>query len=373
MIGDERVRTAVIGLGAIGPTHARWCASVPESTLVAVCDASEPRAREVAERFGVQPYTDYHDVLARDDVDAVIIATPSFLHARMAIDAARAGKHIAVEKPLCTTLEDADALIAAVNEAGVRAQYFENLCFSPSYRMAKEIIAADGIGELYFVRCREGSGGGVRAHREVYAALETGQPAGGEGEALGSWYVDYEKAGGGQLMSTGCHCIAYMRWLMDRDPVTSVYAALVTLVGPDPRVEDAAYLTLTHQSGAVGWVDTTLIDALGTFDDRAEIYGSKGSIFLDLYRSGQIKVYSQEGYGAIGSSMFGRIEGAGTNWSYPIADEYWALGYEGELRAFLHSIIDSTTPEVTLEDGRATLQVISAGYESARTRNAVAL
>jgi predicted dehydrogenase len=84
-------------------------------------------------------------------------------------------------------------------------------------------------------------------------------------------------------------------------------------------------------------------------------------------------VYSQEGYGAIGSSMFGRIEGAGTNWSYPIADEYWALGYEGELRAFLHSIIDSTTPEVTLEDGRATLQVISAGYESARTRNAVAL
>jgi predicted dehydrogenase len=327
----------------------------------------------VAERYGVDAYADYQDVLARADVDAVIVATPSFLHGRMAVDAARAGKHVAVEKPLCLTLEDADAMIAAVKDAGVKAQYFENLCFSPAYRQARDVITAGGIGDVFFVRCREGSGGGVRAHQEVYAALQSGQAAGGEGETLGSWYVDYEKAGGGQLMSTGCHCIAYMRWLLDRDPVTSVYAALIAGVGPDPRVEDAAYLTLKHRSGTIGWVDTSLIDALGTFDDRAEIYGSKGTIFLDLYRSGAIRVYSQEGYGPIGSSMFGRIEGAGVNWSFPIPDEYWTLGYEGELRAFLRNILEDTSTEVSLEDGRATLAVILAGYESAKTGNAVLL
>lgn len=368
-----KVRTAVIGLGSIGPTHVSWCAAVPESELIAVCDSDPRRVEEVAGQYGVDAHTDYHQILERKDVDAVIVAAPSFLHAPMMIDAARAGKHVAVEKPMCLSLAEADAMIAAAQAAGVHTQYFENLCFSPSYRQAKEIIDAGGLGNIVFIRCCEGAGGGASAQREAYDALRAGGPSGGEGETLGSWYLDHAKSGGGALISAGCHCVMFLRYVLNREPVTRVYAALVNVVSPDARVEDAAYVTIHYQGGQVGWVDTSLVNALGTFDDRAEIYGTEGTIFVDLYRSSPLKVYSQGGYGQLGASMFGAIRQADRSWSYPMPDERWALGYAAELRHFLSSILADEPPAITLEDGRATLEVVQAAYQSGRTGNAVAL
>jgi myo-inositol 2-dehydrogenase/D-chiro-inositol 1-dehydrogenase len=361
----RKIGTAVIGLGAIGPTHAHWCASIPESELKAVCDIDGKRARDVADRLGADGHTDYAEVLERRDVDAVIIATPTFLHAPMAIDAASAGKHVAVEKPLCLNLDEADAVIMAAQSAGVHAQYFENLCFSPSYRQAKEIIDAGGIGDVLFARCCESAGGGAKAQVEVYEAAETGKEAGGEAAPFGAWTLDYDKSGGGALMSTACHCIMYLRYVLNREPATRVYAELMNVVSSDPRMDDAAYVTIRYGGGQVGSVDSSIVHALGTFDDRAEIHGTEGTIFLDLYRSGAIRVYSQSGYGQIGASMFGSIPGSNFNWSYPISDERWSLGYAAELRHFLEAISADQEPEITLQDGRATLEVVLAGYESA--------
>jgi myo-inositol 2-dehydrogenase/D-chiro-inositol 1-dehydrogenase len=369
----RRVRTAVVGLGAIGPTHAMWCATVPESELKAVCDANEHRAREIADRLGVDAHTDYGALLERKDVDAVIVATPHFLHAPMAMEAARAGKHVAVEKPLCLDLEQAGEMIRAVESAGVHAQYFENLCFSPAYRQAKQIIDAGGIGNVLFVRCCESAGGGVAAQSEVYDATRSEEESGGEEATFGAWMADYAKSGGGALISTACHCIMYVRYVLDREPAARVFAELVQVVSPDSRLEDAAYMTIRYKGGQVGWVDSSMVNALGTFDDRAEIYGTEGTIFLDLYRSGSIRVYSQPGYGRIGASMFGSIAGADVNWSHPAADERWSLGYAGELRSFLSAVLADEPPEITFEDGRATLEVVLAGYESARSAQVVSL
>jgi predicted dehydrogenase len=369
----RRIGTAVIGLGAIGPTHARWCAAVPESELRAVCDVAEGRAREVASALGVVAHTDYREVLERRDVDAVIIATPIFLHAPIAIEAASAGKHVAVEKPLCLSLEQADEMIAAAETSGVHAQYFENLCFSPAYRQAKEIIDAGGIGDILFARCCESAGGGVSAQREVHEDAAKGDDAGGEGSTFGAWTVDYEKSGGGALMSTACHCIMYLRYILDRVPVTRVYAELTNVLSPDPRMDDAAYVTIRYGGGQIGWVDSSLLHALGTFDDRAEIHGTEGTIFLDLYRAGGIRVYAQKDYGRIGDSLFGSIPGSKTNWSYPIADERWSLGYAAELRHFLNAIAADEEPEITFYDGRATLEVVLAGYKAAHTGKPVSV
>ncbi len=368
---SRRVRTAVIGLGSIGPTHAQWCAGIPESELVAVCDLDEQRARSTADRYGASAYTDYRWVLERKDIDAVIVATPTFLHEPVMIEAAQAGKHVAVEKPLCLSLEQADAMIAAARAARVHTQYLENLCFSPCYRQAKEVIDAGGIGDVMFLRCCESSGGGVAAQQDAYGALHSGAPSGGEGQTLGSWYLDEAKSGGGALMSTGCHCIMYIRYLLDREPVTRVYAELSTVSHQQDGVEDAAYVTLRHRGGQIAWVDTSLVNALGTFDDRAEIYGTKGTIFLDIYRNSPIRVYSQPGYGTLGASMFGAIPRADQNWSYPLADERWALGYAAELRHFLGQILADTPPTITLEDGRATLAIVLAAYRSSSSGQAV--
>jgi myo-inositol 2-dehydrogenase / D-chiro-inositol 1-dehydrogenase len=124
-------------------------------------------------------------------------------------------------------------------------------------------------------------------------------------------------------------------------------------------------VTIRYGGGQVGSVDSSMVHAFGTFDDRAEIHGTEGTIFLDLYRSGAIRVYSQSGYGQIGASMFGSIPGSNFNWSYPMSDERWSLGYGAELRHFLEAISADQEPEITLQDGRATLEVVVAGYESA--------
>lgn len=362
----RKVGTAVIGLGTMGLTHAEWSATLPEAELVVVCDAMQSKAKEVATKYKVDWCTDYRDVLERKDVEAVIIVTPSYLHAPMAIDAAKAGKHLAVEKPMCLNLREADEMMNAVKNAGVLDAYFENLCFSPSYAQAKEIVDADGLGDVFFIRCCENFGGGTEVVRKMFKALKEKK------EAPGVWYYDYKRSGGGTLLSAGIHCIMYARYVLDREPATKVYAELRNLVSPDPRVEDLSFVTISYKGGQVAWIDSGHY-ALGTIDDRTEIYGTKGTIFLDLYRSNPIRVYSKPGYGLTGASMFGQIPGADKNWSFPIPDERWALGYWYEQRHFLRSILADERPKVNFEDGRASVEVVMAAYKSCETGNAISL
>jgi predicted dehydrogenase len=170
------------------------------------------------------------------------------------------------------------------------------------------------------------------------------------------------------LLTTGCHSITYIYHLLGRPKPERVYAELV----PDgARLEAAAYVTIRFSDGRVAWVDSSATHALGGFDDRAEIYGTRGTVFLDLYRSTGIKVFSQEGYGDIGQSAFALIPSETTNWSHPIVDERWSLGYEAELRHFLCCVRDDSDPSVTLDDGKLTLKIVLAAYEAGRTHKSV--
>lgn len=359
---------AVVGLGTIGPVHARWCAEVPGSSLVAVCDANAARAEEVAARYGAEALTDYASLVARSDVDAIVIATPTYLHAPMALAAIDAGKHVAIEKPLARSVREGAEVVEAARRRGVTAQYFENLCFAPTYAMARQLVSEGAVGEPFFVRCTENAGGGASMGLGVYEPEEgPPTPGGQDGEPLGAWYRDPARSGGGMLLSTGCHAIAYIYHLLGRPAVERVAAETLRWGPSQSDLEDAGYVTIRFSGNRVGFVDSSAINALGTFDDRAEIYGTEGSILLDLYRSTPIRVFSQRGYGSIGSSLFGRIPGASRNWSFPIADEEWSLGYYNELRSFLAAIRTSSPPEVTLEDGLVTLQIIEAAYEAARS------
>jgi len=347
----------------MGPTHAEWLTMIPEAELKAVCDIDEHRAKEIAAEYHVDWYTDYHDILERKDIEAVTIVTPNYLHAPMAIEAAKAGKHVAVEKPLCINLKEADEMIKAVKKAGVLDLYCENLCFAPSYSMAKDIIDEGGLGDVYMVRCREAGGVGVSPELKEYLASQK-EPV--------TWYADYKKAGGGMLLSTGIHCITYIRHILNRETATKVYAELKTIMFPDERIEDVALVTVRYKGGQLGWIDTA-ISALGTYDDRAEIYGTQGTIFLDMYRRNPILVYSQPGYGPIGGSMFEPVLGADKNWSYPIPDEKRSLGYWHEERHFMKCILAGNRPKVNFDDGRASVEVVMAAYKSHATGNAVSL
>jgi myo-inositol 2-dehydrogenase / D-chiro-inositol 1-dehydrogenase len=355
----NKVRMGIIGMGVQGPVHAHWSANLREAELVAACDLVESRAKEVATKYQCDWYSDYHQLLERKDIDAVIVVTPPSTHAKVAMDAMKAGKHVAVEKPLCMDLEEANAMLHVAKKTGMLDGYLENLCYAPAYNTAKKIIIDGGIGEVFFMRCGENDGKGLSTY---------------ETESDTVWKsLAAEKHRYGILHGGGCHPIMFCRFVYDRAPVKKVYAE--TRNSP----ENAAFLTITYSTGQVAWVDASIY-ALGTFDDRTEIYGTKGTILADLYgvhMDKGVKVFSQDGYDpTIGSSRypsgpgyFGRQK----NWSHPIPDEEYSLGYFHEQQAFLNSVLKGTRPEVNFDDGRATLEVILAGYKSRDTGDAIIL
>jgi len=351
-------------MGVQGPVHAEWSANLRESELVAVCDVVESKAKEIASKYQCDFYSDYHQLLERKDIEAVIVVTPPRTHASIAIDAMKAGKHVAVEKPLCMTLDEAEEMIRVSKKEHVFDCYLENLCYAPTYSMAKRIVSDGGVGDVFFVRCGESDGKGIDKYREENVMR-------GKNETSAK-FPSY-----GMLHEGGCHPIMYCRYLFDRAPVSKVYAE--TRKYANRGSEDAAFVTITYSSGQVAWVDTCIY-SLGTFDDRAEIYGTKGTILADLYgfhMNGGVKVHSQEGFDpAIGSSrypfgsgFFGKKRG----WSTPLPDEEYSLGYYHEQKGFLNNILVEKRPEVNFDDGKATLEVIMAAYKSQETGNAVTL
>lgn len=368
------VKTAIVGLGTIGSVHAELCASSVTSKVTVVCDTSSNRAQAVAAATGSDWEVDYRRVLERRDVDAVIIATPTHLHAPVAIEALEAGKSVGIEKPLARNVAEGQEIVAAAERTGLHAQYFENLCFSPAYRQAKTLVEAGALGDIFYVRCCENSGGGASMGVGAYQSIEHQvTTSGSSDEPLGTWFSDPDRSGGGMIISTACHCITYVYHVLDRRAPIRVYAETLSRNSADPRVEDAGYLMVRFAGDVVSHIESSAINALGTFDDRAEIYGTEGSILLNLYRSAAIKVYSQPGYSPdLGASLFGNYDRATTNWSYPIPDERHSLGYAAELHEFFHAIREDRPPDVTLTDGLVTLSVIAAAYESARTAHSVA-
>jgi len=241
------------------------------------------------------------------------------------------------------------------------------LCYAPAYSTAKKIIADGGIGDVFFVRCGENDGKGLQTYGDEMEAARRK-----EGKAAP------ERRSYGILYGGGCHPIMYCRYVFDRAPVSKVYAETRNYAKFRPS-EDTAFLTITYSNGQVAWVDAGIY-SLGTFDDRAEIYGTKGTILADLYgfhMNKGVKVFSQDGYDpAIGSSRypfgFGYF-GKQRNWSHPIPDEEYSLGYYHEQKAFLNSILAGTRPDVNFDDGKATLEVILAAYKSRDSGNAVSL
>lgn len=154
----RKLRAAFIGVGDISMMHQPGYVGNPDAELYAICDSDEEKLRRRQAEWGVPHiFTDYRQMLADPEIDLVEILTPHHCHCCMAADAARAGKHVSVQKPMCNTLAEADVMIAAAREAGVKLKIFENFVFYPPFVKAKELIAAGEIGEPLSVRFKLGT------------------------------------------------------------------------------------------------------------------------------------------------------------------------------------------------------------------------
>ena len=157
----EQVRLGIIGGGRIADLNVLGYLDHPRCKIVAVCDLDpETAARRQKEWHTERAGTDYRELLAAPDIDAVEILAPHRLHHPMVLAAARAGKHVSVQKPMCLTMRESDEMIDACRQAGVKLKLFENFVFYPPYRRAREIIAAGGIGEPRSINIKLGGGMG---------------------------------------------------------------------------------------------------------------------------------------------------------------------------------------------------------------------
>ena len=239
--------------------HAAAIAATPGARLVAVARTNGRGASDAAAVFGVPCEASYDALLRRGDVDAVSICTPSGLHAQQGVAAARAGKHVLVEKPMALTIEDADAMIEGCRQSGVLLAVALQRRTDPAFIAVRDAIARGELGRLTL-------GSVVVPYLRPQSYYESA-----------AWRGTWELDGGGALMNQGIHLVDLLLWLMG--DVDDVQARAATLAHDIP-VEDVVTATLRFASGALGSIVATTAAAPG-FPHRVEVYGDGGGIQIE--------------------------------------------------------------------------------------------
>jgi predicted dehydrogenase len=282
-------------------------------------------------------------LLARPDVDVVCVCVPSGLHAEIGVRAARAGKHLAVEKPVDVTLAAADRLIEAARTAGVALTVISQHRFDPGLVELKRLIDEGALGRLVL----------GEASTKWYRTQAYYDSAGWRG----TWAMD-----GGSLMNQGVHYVDLLRWCMG--PVTEVTAVCATQAH-QVEVEDTALALVRFASGAVGTIMSTTAAYPG-FPQRLEITGTGGTVIVEDGRITRRALTGQDDHGPDGTGE--ASTGAAAD---PAAIE--VASHAAQLADLLAAVAGGREPAVGGQDGRDALEIICAVYESARTGRTVSL
>jgi UDP-N-acetyl-2-amino-2-deoxyglucuronate dehydrogenase len=344
MPGVNDIGFGIVGVGVIASFHARALAEIPGARLSACFDIAPERVSAFAAEFDCTPWNSLDQLLADDSVNAVIICTPSGLHLEPALAAAAAGKHLVVEKPLEITTERCDRIIAAARENGVVLSGIFMSRFSEGTGIIKTALDEGRFGRLTVLDAA------VKWHRtdEYYA----------QAGWRGTWAVD----GGGAVMNQSIHAVDLLQWFSGGISEVSAYTA--TLGHDGLEVEDVAVASVLHNSGALGTITGTTSSWPG-WAKRIEISGTRGSAVLEddsvtrwdfnESRPEDKKILEGINAGETGSG------GAG---------DPTAIGWEGhrrQLTDIVEALTEGRDPQVTGEEARKSVAIITAIYRSAES------
>ena len=336
------VRYGVIGCGAIGQRrHIPEIAANRDSVLAALCDINQSRVEEVGEKYNVsEVFTDYREMLKYADLDAVVIATPNYLHAPQTIDAFKAGKHVLVEKPMATTRPEAKAMIAASKKANKFLMIGLNQRFMPPHVKAKQIIKSGRIGKILSFR----------------TAFKHGGPEGWCIEnSLNTWFFKKKEAILGVTGDLGIHKADLMRYLLGED-IASISGILTTLDKKDHtgkliQTDDNALLTCTMASGTPGSIILSWTNYGEAEANYTVIYGTQGVLMLATDPEWGVIVRSSNGMED--RYKVGRVA---TNEKQTTS---------GVTDAFTQCILKNKAPEVDGIEGYKSLDAILTAIEAA--------
>ncbi|CAG7618730.1 Gfo/Idh/MocA family protein [Paenibacillus allorhizosphaerae] len=328
MAGNNKIRFAIVGCGAISSAHFTGIERAEEAELVAVCDADPNRAEQHAQRYNVRKYTDYGKLLADPDVDVVCLATPSGVHPQQTIMAAQAGKHIVCEKPIAIRLDDVERMISACAEAGVQLATIFPRRVSPAAIYVKRLLDDGKLGKLSLCS------GYVKFYRSQAYYDSAGW--------RGTWAMD----GGGAMMNQGIHTIDLLQWLAG--PVRSLFGYARPVLR-NIEVEDTAVVSLQFQSGALGSIEATTT-AHKQPDHRIIIHGDRGTVELTGDEVTALAIDGEQ----LELPQFAPFQ--------VVPDGHAVL-----IRDMALAIRDRRRPMITGEDGRHALEIILGTYESERS------
>lgn len=322
------IRIGLIGAGRMGKVFAQTLAfNVAEADLAAIADAKAAAAQETAALVNAPHwYADYHELLDRKDIEAVVICTPTSTHVEVVKAAAAAGKQIFCEKPLSNTLVGCDEAIAAVKAAGVRLQIGFMRRFDPPYVAARRKIDEGLIGTPVMVKS---------LGRDPYrTSLEFAR----------------RETSGGMILDMGIHDFDVVRWLMGSE-VERVSTEGGCLVYPELKTVgdiDNAIINLKFANGGIGNVDLSR-NAVYGYDIRTEVLGSKGGLLIGRDRYTDILVMTKEGV---------------CHDTVPYFMERFGTAYAEEIRGFIQTILSGSEPLAGAVDARAATAIGIAATRS---------
>ncbi|WP_394218160.1 Gfo/Idh/MocA family protein [Halobacillus trueperi] len=334
-----QLKIAVIGCGSIAQNrHLPEYVANENVEVKAVCDIVEERAREVAQLHGATLYTDYEELLKKEEVDAVSVCLPNYLHAPVSIAALNAGAHVLCEKPMATSKEEAEEMIQAAEKNGKKLMIAHNQRFVPSHVKAKELIESGSIGKVYSFRTAFGHGG----------------PEGWSAEGENSWFFKKDQAFIGAMGDLGVHKADLLRYILGEEFV-DVAGFVENNAKKDITVDDNAVCILRSQSGVVGTMAASW--AYNPNEDNSTvIYGEKGTLRLE--DDPEYSLIAQYTNGDIVNYQLGKIQ----------SNEEGGQSNSHVIDHFVDSIVNDTEPLITGEEGMKSLEVILGALRSGETR-----
>ncbi|WNQ10757.1 Gfo/Idh/MocA family oxidoreductase [Paenibacillus aurantius] len=295
--------------------------SIPEVKVAGIADENRDRVAKQTEHHGIPYYADYRELL-KTDIEAVVICSENVHHLEHITEAARAGKHVLCEKPLCLSVQEMEEAIRVCSENGVQLMTAFPCRYLPAVVRAKEAVDRGDIGEIVAIKGTN------------------------RGSMPGRWFIEPGLSGGGALLDHTVHVMDLMNWFTG-SRVTEVYAYAATRFHEDLAVDDTGMISVKFENGVFGVLDTSWSrpKAFPTWGDvTMEVIGTKGVLSIDGFAQSN-ELYSDE----IGKGV----------WAYwgDSMDHYMVKG-------FVEALLEETPVPITGTDGLRSTEVALAGYES---------
>ena len=335
----QTIQIGIVGAGIMGTRHARIYSELPSARLVAIADVDLSKAKALAEQYpGAGAVGDYHELLRMPELDVLHVATPDFLHKEPVVDGLKAGKHILVEKPMATTVEDAEQIVQISKDTGKHVMVNYTHRWAAPYAKTKQLVADGVIGDAVMVYARKDD--------RIWAATE-----------MMNWTA---KTSSASYLST--HDIDLVLWFLNTD-IESVYALGVKgeLAARGIDTEDAIQALVRFKNGAIGTFESSWVlpnSMPTTTDSFIEIVGQKGTIHVDRIHEG-LKVATPEAYEFPKLSMCTEIDGK-LRGGVPCA-----------LENLVESLRRGEAPQPDAENGLKIVKVSTAIHLSIKRKEAV--